>query len=78
MVVIYPFEPIPPILWIASGWCLITRRSVDTGRSAYSGTAVHQTRFGLITRTSKRSSVSHVQPEAKSFLKSNLRTFLRG
>ncbi|GAH85404.1 unnamed protein product, partial [marine sediment metagenome] len=24
IVVIYPFEPIPPVLWIASGWCLIT------------------------------------------------------
>ena len=24
IVVIYPFEPIPPVLWLASGWCLIT------------------------------------------------------
>ena len=24
IVVIYPFEPIPPVIWMASGWCLIT------------------------------------------------------
>jgi uncharacterized membrane protein HdeD (DUF308 family) len=24
LVVIYPFEPIPPVLWMASAWCLIT------------------------------------------------------
>ncbi len=24
IIVIYPFEPIPPVLWMASGWCLIT------------------------------------------------------
>jgi uncharacterized membrane protein HdeD (DUF308 family) len=24
IVVIYPFEPIPPVLWLVSGWCLIT------------------------------------------------------
>jgi uncharacterized membrane protein HdeD (DUF308 family) len=24
IVVIYPFEPIPPVLWLASGWCLLT------------------------------------------------------
>lgn len=24
IIVIYPFEPIPPVLWVASGWCLIT------------------------------------------------------
>ena len=24
IVVIYPFEPIPPVLWLVTGWCLIT------------------------------------------------------
>jgi len=24
IVVIYPFEPIPPVLWLARGWCLLT------------------------------------------------------
>jgi len=24
IVVIYPFEPIPPVLWLVSGWCLLT------------------------------------------------------
>jgi uncharacterized membrane protein HdeD (DUF308 family) len=24
IVVIYPFEPIPPVLWLVSGWCLVT------------------------------------------------------
>ena len=32
----------------------------------------------LILRPRRRSSVNHVQPEVKSFLKSDLRTFLRG